>query len=552
MPFPPRTVSGSRSRRRTGRINPLFALLLAAGALIVLLLALLQKTEPASSDPGKTLVMYTAAGLRPPVEQVVADYKKEYGVTVELQFGGSNSLLNQLKVDKFSTADLYLAADQFYLDQAQEEGLAAEILPIGEQFPVIAVPKGNPLGITSIDDLLKGDVGVVVANPEQAAVGRAVADALQAIPSGEQTMWDRLEKHVTDHGVFKPTVNDVANDVKIGSVDAGIVWNTTVASPKYREALDAIVVPELEAKTNQVGVTVLKSSQQPTAALHFARYLTARDRGLPKFEEFALRTVDGDVWADRPEITFFCGAVNRRSIADALETFQEREGVAVNTVYDGCGILTSRMRGIEGQKQDLGFPDVYMACDRYYLENVRDWFQEDVDVSDAEIVIAVPKGSDKVKGLADLIKPGVRVAIGQPEQCTIGALTRRLLQEQGLYDKLMAKQQQEGEVVVNKSSSALLVPDVVTGSVDAAIAYITDVQSHRNDVDVLHINSTHNLAIQPFSVAKGSDHKYLVRRLFAAISASPAPFEQAGFHYRLDKPSPAPSADSAGESKDSL
>ncbi len=24
--------------------------------------------------------------------------------------------------------------------------------------------------------------------------------------------------------VFKPTVSDVANDVKIGSVDAGIVW----------------------------------------------------------------------------------------------------------------------------------------------------------------------------------------------------------------------------------------------------------------------------------------------------------------------------------------
>lgn len=42
-----------------------------------------------------------------------------------------------------------------------------------------------------------------------------------------------------------------------------------------------------------------------------------------------------------------------------------------------------------------------MACDRYYLENVKDWFQEDVDVSDVEMVIAVPKGSKTVSVLAD-------------------------------------------------------------------------------------------------------------------------------------------------------
>ena len=286
-------------------------------------------------------------------------------------------------------------------------------------------------------------------------------------------------------------------------------------------------------------MAVLTSSERPTSALHFARYLTARDQGLPKFEDFSVQTVDGDVWADPLEITFYCGAVNRRAIEDTLERFQLREGITINTIYDGCGTLTSRMDAIEGQRQELGFPDVYMACDRYYLENVSEWFQEDVDVSDAEIVIAIPKGSTQVDELADLVEPGVRVAIGQPEQCTIGALTRRLLQEEGLYEKMLDKQQQEGEVVVHKSSSALLVPDVITGHVDATIAYITDVQAHRDEVDVIHINSPRNLAVQPFSVARGSDHKYLVRRLFTAISSSPEAFEQAGFHFRLNTPSPA-------------
>jgi molybdate transport system substrate-binding protein len=198
------------------------------------------------------------------------------------------------------------------------------------------------------------------------------------------------------------------------------------------------------------------------------------------------------------------------------------------------------MKGIDGQQQALGFPDVYMACDLYYLENVKDWFQEAANVSDVELVIAVPKGSTKVQSLADLLKPDVRVAVGEPTQCTIGALTRRLLQNEGLYERFAekldkAKQNGEDVTVVEKSSSAHLVPDVVTGHVDATIAYITDVLPNQADVDIIRIESPDNLAIQPFSIAKTSEHKYLLRRLFKRIANSPEAFESVGFHFRLDE-----------------
>ena len=47
----------------------------------------------------------------------------------------------------------------------------------------------------------------------------------------------------------------------------------------------------------------------------------------------------------------------------------------------------------------------------------------------------------------EVSREGIRLSVGQPEQCTIGALTRRLLAKEGLYEKLMKKQGQEGEVV---------------------------------------------------------------------------------------------------------
>ncbi|MFV1966699.1 MAG: substrate-binding domain-containing protein [Pirellulaceae bacterium] len=525
---------------RRGRLNTLSALFLGSVVLAVVLVVALMYSRPRVTDSSSPLILYCAAGMRVPVEQIVEAYEREYGVRVEIHFGGSGALLSQLEVDKFSEADLYVAADTQYTDLAREKGLAVEVLPAGHVRPVIAVRRDCKKTIESLQDLLRDDVGVVLGNSEGPAIGRITKERLERVPAGDETFWSRLEAHVRKNGVFKPTVNDVAQDVKLGAMDAGIVWDSTVAMPGFREQLRAISVEELAGDPSLVSVCVLTSSPRPTSALRFARYLTARDRGLPSFEEYGIRPVEGDVWEERPQLTFFCGAVNRRAIEQVLDRFQEREGVEINTIYDGCGILTSRMKTFTDQSTDLGFPDVYMACDVYYLENVKEWFQEAANVSDTEIVIAVPKGSSKVTGLKDLIRPGIRVAIGEPDQCTIGALTRRLLQREGLYESLKKKQQQPGEVVVEKSSSAHLVPDVTTSNVDAAVAYITDVLANQNKVDIVRIESDLNKAIQPFSIARSSDFKYLSRRLFQRIAQSPEAFEDAGFHFRLGEDDPSP------------
>lgn len=540
---------------RRGGINPLVLVLLgglvAAGVLVLLLpgprtgTARPEAGSPAG-EPGDTppLVMLVAAGLRTPVEQILEKYRQEYGVPVEVQYGGSNMLLNQLKINKFEQPDLYLAADSFYIDQAVSDGLAAEVMALASQVPVVAFRADRDPRAKSWADLMKAEPRWSLADPEQAAVGRTVRKMLTTIPGSQpdENLWGQLESQATSRGVFKPTVNEVANDIKIGAVDLGIVWSSTVASPEYRGELVGIPLDQLTETASagdiaeQVTVAVLTTSARPTEALRLARFFAASDRGLPVFESFGMTPAEGDSWSPRPEITFFCGAVNRRAVEPVIEAFQQREGVVINTVFDGCGILTSRMGTIAGQSQKSGFPDVYMACDRYYLDNVRDWFQEDVNVSQTEIVLVVPKGSDKVRKIEDLLNPGVRVSVGEPNQCTIGALTRRLLQAAGLYDRLKEKQAQPGEVVVEKSSSALIVPDIVTGHVDAAIAYRNDVLMHLDKVDVLPIDSPLTKAIQPLSIARNSEHKQLVRRLYRQVERAQDNFEKVGFDFLLSDP----------------
>ena len=541
-----------RRLSRLGAVNPLFVALLGGIIAFAGLLFLLPKSgrvdtrQDGESAQVKPLTVLAAAGLRKPIEAILEQYKSECGVAVDVQYGGSNMLLNQLKVNKFEEPDLFLAADSFYIEEAVAQGLAAEVMPLASQVPVIAFRKDKaPADRSSWKALLRGETRWSIADPDQAAIGKSVRDLLSKIRTGEgekATLWDELNRQATEKGVFKPTVNEVANDVKIGAVDVGIVWSSTVASPEYRDELVGVRLDELEETqgfgdiSENVDVAVLTTSNRPTEAIRLARYIAASDRGLKTFSQFGMTAKEGDEWELQPEITFYCGAVNRRAIEPVLDAFQKREGVIVNTVFDGCGILTSRMGTIEGQSQQLGFPDVYMACDRYYLDNVKDWFQEDVDVSETRIVLVVPKGSDKVRSVEDLIKPGVRVSVGEPDQCTIGALTRRLLRELGLYDALKNKQGEAGEIVVEKSSSALIVPDVVTGHVDAAIAYRNDVLTHQDKVDVIPIDSPLTRAIQPLSIARNSRHKELVRRLYRQVEKAKQGFETVGFEFLLSDP----------------
>lgn len=482
--------------------------------------------ETEVSQQGKTpasreLFMYCAAGMRYAMEKIVEQYGHETGVQVRLQYGGSNTLLNQLEVNQ--TGDLYLAADDSYIRLGREKGLIVESIPLALMKPVIAVPAANPKNIWTIDDLLRDDVRVAMGDPGAAAVGKKCKRLLSA--SGH---WRQLEERITASGVFKPTVNDVANAIKLGSVDAGVIWDSTVA--QYSE-LKAVTVAELDAGLATIQIAVVKNTKDARAALKFARYATARDKGLEIFRATGFEVLEGDVWEDTPEITFFAGAVNRAALEPVIKEFERREGVTVNTRFDGCGILTSTMRGITSG-QAGSFPDVYMACDVYYLNVVEELFQDAVNVSDTDIVVVTQKGNPKaIKSVKDLAKPGVRVVLGEPDKCTIGVLSKRLLESESLsYESLKST----GNLVNQTTSSALLIPQITTGAADVVLAYRTDTRGEAGRLQIVEVDSHLAKAIQPFSIARSSKHKQLDRRLYETIARSRDKFESRGFNWRLD------------------
>jgi molybdate transport system substrate-binding protein len=498
------------AKRLGAASNTLLAIVAVVALLAVLAAGLFGRSKRTiQSNPQQPLVVYCAASNKSVLEAIRGDYEKEFGTELQIQYGASQTLLAALEVA--GAGDLYLPADDSYLELARGRKLLAHEYPLATMRAVVAVPKGNPKGILRLDDLLRDGITSAQAMPEAAAIGKLTRDALLA--SGQ---WEKLHAKTT---VYKTTVNEVANDVKVGAVDAGIVFDAVLHD---YASLEAVVIPELAEVKANVAVAVLGASAQPRQAKHFARYLAARDKGLGRYREFGFQPVDGDAWTEKPELTLYAGSMLRPAIEKTITDFEDREGVRVTRVYNGCGILVAQMKAGH-------VPDAYFACDSEFMNQVKPLFPNPTDVSQNELVILVKKGNPLgVHTLRDLTKPGLRVGIGHEKQCAMGWLTQRTFDETGFKNELMEN------VVVQTPTGDMLVNQMRSGSLDAAVAYISNAAGAVDFLDAIRIQGIPcSVATQPFAVANDSVNKHLAQRLLKTIrdESSRQRFTSEGFRW---------------------
>lgn len=243
-------------------------IVLAAASSAVLLVASLyglSRSEPSTMER-KPLVLFCAASNRAVIEDARAEYERDYGVAVLVQYGASQTLLSSIEVS--GAGDLYLPADESYLDIAESRSLLRGRYPIARMKVVLVVRKGNPKAIGSLKDLTRKDVRLVQGAPDAAAIGKVVREAMLA--SGD---WSTIERATV---AFRTTVTEVANDVALGTADAGFIYDVMLS--QY-PGLEAIALPELSQVSTRVSIATLASTSQPEAAARFADFLTSSGAG---------------------------------------------------------------------------------------------------------------------------------------------------------------------------------------------------------------------------------------------------------------------------------
>lgn len=130
--------------------------------------------------------------------------------------------------------------------------------------------------------------------------------------------------------------------------------------------------------------------------------------------------------ADR--LLIFAGAATTPPTTDAAKAFEQKTGVKVDVVFGGSGVVLSQMKLV--RQGDLYFPG---SSD--YMELAK---REGQVLPETEkiIVYVVPainvqKGNPhRIRGLKDLLKPGLRVAIANPEGVCVGAYAVEIFEKQ--------------------------------------------------------------------------------------------------------------------------
>jgi molybdate transport system substrate-binding protein len=500
-------------------------------AAIALLVFLLWAMGSRPSVTGKSLHLFCAAGISKPVRKIIQEYERAYGVTIQADYGATGELLASIaKVGV--QGDLFISADSATMRDAQRMGIVAESIPIARIRTVLVINRKTQerltkqgKAVTGLSDLLRDDVKVVMAT-EGAAIGKAGKAILQSAG-----LWDRLEERRRGGGNLVSTVgtvNKVVESVSTMEGYIGLAWDAVA-----QQFADVVMVP-LPANHERIEyyeIGVLVKSANPTAALRFARYVTARDKGLTLAQKHHFHVVPGDKWAETPRIHVSAGAMLEPALRDIVKTFTEREGVHIDTTYLGCGLLVSQMRAIKAGDSPRRFPDAYVSCDVAFTEMVKDDFEAGTIITQNDLVLIVPKGNRRnIQSLADLKRPDVkRIGLPHPENSALGARIVTLLEKLEFPETAYRAVLRDGTPnprVHHADAAHLLVAQIK--SLDAAIVARSNALSNPSNpathLDIIELNGDvsrdEGRVTQMFSIAKDSDHKHLLQRFLAAVTSA--------------------------------
>lgn len=208
------------------------------------------------AEPGVVTVL-AAASLTAPLTTLAEAYEAEHpGTTVRVSFGSSTTLAQQ--VAQGADADLLATAGTAALDQLGDEEPTATTT-IARNTLAIATPPDDPAGVSSLADLGREDVQVVLC-AASVPCGTAAAEVLARAGIAAHVVSRELD------------VGATLAKVALGEADAAIVYHSDVVSAQG--TVRGVEIPPAQNVT--MAYPLARFGGDP-AATDFAAYLAGPD-----------------------------------------------------------------------------------------------------------------------------------------------------------------------------------------------------------------------------------------------------------------------------------
>jgi molybdate transport system substrate-binding protein len=211
-------------------------------------------TPAAGDDDAGTVTVLAAASLTEAFTRIGEDFEgANPGTTVTFSYGGSSGLAQQIVAG--APADVFAAASPATMRTVTDAGDAAgEPATFARNQLVIAVPKGNPKGLTGLAALSAPGVKVALCAEQVPCGAAAVQAGVRVTPvTQEQDVKAALAK------------------VKLGEVDAALVYRTDARAAAAD--VDGVEFPESAKAINDYPIVALKGAPDPAGAAAFVAYV---------------------------------------------------------------------------------------------------------------------------------------------------------------------------------------------------------------------------------------------------------------------------------------
>jgi molybdate transport system substrate-binding protein len=205
-----------------------------------------------------TITVLAAASLTGTFNQLGQMFQTAHpGATVKFSYGGSDMLAAQ--ITQGVPADVFAAASPATMKTVTDAGDAAGTPQnFAKNQLVIAVPPGNPMHITSLNDLTNPKLKVVLCAP--------------TVPCGSAAMKAERAAGLTVKPVSEAQdVKSALTPVELGEADAALVYRTDAKAAAGK--VDGIEFPESADAINEYPIVALNNAPNAAGAQAFVTYI---------------------------------------------------------------------------------------------------------------------------------------------------------------------------------------------------------------------------------------------------------------------------------------
>lgn len=232
--------------------------------------------DPNEAAEGEGLIIYCGITMISPVRELMEIFEQKTGVKSVMSYGGSKDLINSLMVNK--VGDLYFPGSETLLAEAEKTGLLRDRRVVGANQAALFVQKGNPKNIAGdLSELLRPDVRVAIGHPDLGSIGQETRDIL--------TRTGLYDKAVAASAMMMPDSKALAGALREGKVDLVLNWKPVLSSDGNAQFMDALPLPDDDAKRHDLTMAVTAYSRNPETAMRFVA-LCASPEGQAIFNKY--------------------------------------------------------------------------------------------------------------------------------------------------------------------------------------------------------------------------------------------------------------------------